>query len=119
MFILNLSLIYALLGVLALIVLNVILGVAIAIQTGTFSLQKLPQFLSNEVLPYGLSLSALIGAAQLNLTPLAANVSTITSDSLTVIAWAAVSAYVLRMIQEIGQKIFALFGIQVTEKQTK
>ena len=109
------GLIYALLAVLVLIFLNVLLGVAIALKDGSFSLPKLPRSLETEVLPYGLSLTALAGAAQLNFSYLASNVSTITADTLAVIAWAAIGAYVLKMLQEIGQKICALFGIKVTE----
>jgi hypothetical protein len=115
MFNVNIGLIYALLGVLALIFLNVILGVAIAIRDGTFDLQKLPEFLKTEVLPYGMSLTALAGAAQINFSYLAANVSTITTDALVALAWTAIGAYVLKLVQEIGQKIFKLFGAKAPE----
>lgn len=113
MFVLNTALLYSLLGVLALISINVVLGVAISIKDGTFDLQKLPQFLQTEVLPYGLSLASLAGAAQVDYSFLASNVSTITGTTLTGIAWTAVGAYVLRMLQEIGKKILELFGVTV------
>jgi len=111
MFVLNLSLIYALLCVLALICLNVILGVAVSFKNGTFSLEKLPKFLQSEVLPYGLSLSGLVAAAQIDLSSLAGSVSTIAGSTLQVIAWTAIGAYVGKMVEEIAGKIVTLFGV--------
>lgn len=113
MFVLNLSLIYALLCVLGLICLNVLLGVAVSFKNGTFSLEKLPKFLQSEVLPYGLSLSGLVAAAQIDFTSLAASVSTIASNTLPVIAWTAIAAYVAKMLEEIFAKIMTLFGVEV------
>jgi len=112
-FIVNCALIYGLLAVLGLICLNVVLGVAVALVQGTFSWRKLPQFLEADILPYGLSLAALVGAAQINMSFLAANTGTVTRDTLTVIAWAAMGSYAARMLQEIAQKVRTLFGIDV------
>ena len=115
---LNLSLVYALLGILGLICLDVVFGVAVALKDGTFSLQKLPQFLATKILPYFLSLAALVAVAQLNLSAYASNLG-IAADALVVIAWAALSAYALKLFQEIGQKLLTLFGINIAVTETK
>jgi hypothetical protein len=117
MFVLNIGLLYALLAVLALIFLNVVLGVAIAIKKGTFDLAELPRFLKTEIFPYGLSLMGLTAAAQIDYSHLADNISTLTDDAILVLAWTAIGAYVLRMLQEIGRKIFELFGVTVTDEK--
>ncbi len=114
LFVLNTALIYTLLSVFGLIALDLILGIAVALQAKTFSLQVLPQFLETEVLPYGLSLSALVGAAQLNMSALAAGAN-LSSAFLVDFAWAALGAYILRIVSEIAAKLFTLFGITVTE----
>jgi hypothetical protein len=117
MFVLNVGLLWALLAVLVLIFLNVILGVAIAFKEGTFDLAELPRFLKTEIFPYGLSLMGLTAAAQIDFSFLASNISTLTDDAILVIAWTAIGAYVLRMLQEIGHKIFELFGVTATEEK--
>jgi predicted PhzF superfamily epimerase YddE/YHI9 len=116
LFILNLALIYALLGVLALITLNVVLGIALALMPPvTFSLQKLPQFLTTEI-PYFLALTALVAIAQINFALFAANLGIIPGYA-TGLAVAALAAYTAKIVQEIAQKVMALFGVGIAAKK--
>lgn len=105
MFALDLNLLYALLFVLALIVVDVLLGVSVALKNGTFDLKKLPQFLKTQILPYFLSLSSLVGLAQLKDLQ---NLGTVA------VAWAAIVTYVAKFIWvDIRQKLKALLGVDV------
>jgi hypothetical protein len=111
LFALNLVLVYSLLGVLALIVLNVALAIVVSLIQGTFNLQQLPQYLTTEI-PYFLALLALVVIAQVNFTLFASNLG-MASGWATGLAVASMSAYALKMVEEISQKVLALFGVTV------
>lgn len=106
MLVIDLNLLYALLFVLVLIIVDVLLGVSVALKNGTFDLKKLPQFLKTQILPYFLSLSSLVGLAQLKDLQ---NLGTVA------VAWAAIMAYAAKMLWvDIGQKLKTLFGVDAT-----
>lgn len=102
MFTLDLALLQAMVFLLALIVVNVILGVAISIRQGNFEIDKLPRFLTTEVLPYYLSLAAL---------SLLAMVQDVQNYGTKPLAWASIVAYSSRVVfVEIRKKVVELFG---------
>ena len=85
----NPALIDALLVVLALIVLDAVLGIAVSLQTRSFDIEQLPDFLATQILPYYIPLASLTLLAQLTVTQ---NIGTVS------VAWAAIVAYALRLI---------------------
>lgn len=102
MFAVDFKLLQALVFVLVLVFVDVILGIAIALKSGTFKLAKLPHFLQTEILPYFLSLTSLVGLAQ---------VKDIQNLGTTALAWAAIVAYISKMVfVDIKQKVVNLFG---------
>jgi hypothetical protein len=109
MFIINLVLIYALLGVLVLIALNFILGVAIALKQHVFDIHVLPQTLETEILPYFIPLVALVAAAQFNFTALAST-GAVAADFLSGLALALLASYAAKMVAQIATKLTSLFG---------
>jgi len=99
---LDLALLKAMVFLFALIVVNVILGVAISIRQGDFEIDKLPRFLSTEVLPYYLSLTALA---------LLAMVQDVQDYGTKPLAWASIVAYGSRVVfVELRKKVAELFG---------
>ncbi|MTI82763.1 MAG: hypothetical protein FH756_02455 [Firmicutes bacterium] len=108
MFDLDMVLLKALIFLLILIVVDVILGMAIAIKKKQFELEKLPQFLYTEVLPYYMSTLALAGLAM---------VEDVQGFGTKPIAWAVVVAYGSKLIFiEIRQKVTFMFGIKIPKK---
>lgn len=102
MFQFDLALIQALVFLLVLIIVNTILGVAIAIRQGTFQVEALPRFLQTEVLPYYLSLATLAALAM---------VQDVQQYGTKPLAWAAIVAYGSRVIfVELREKVVTLFG---------
>ncbi|NLI11539.1 MAG: hypothetical protein GX425_02685 [Peptococcaceae bacterium] len=102
MFVLDLALLKAMIFLLALIIVNVVLGVAISIRKGNFDFAKLPRFLSTEVMPYYLSLSALT---------LLAMVQDVQNYGTKPLAWASIVAYGSRAVfVELRNKVVELFG---------
>lgn len=93
----------ALVFVLAMVLANVILGIALAIKDGTFRVRELPRFLRTEILPYYLGLLALAALAQ---------VEDLQGLGTKPLAWAAIAAYAGRVVfGEIKDKVFELFGV--------
>ncbi|HOV80191.1 MAG TPA: hypothetical protein PK728_08785 [Bacillota bacterium] len=104
MFQLDLALIKAMVFLLALIIVNVILGVTIAVRDNNFKVDDLPRFLQTEILPYYLSLLSLAGLAMVQ------DVQTYGTKPL---AWAAIVAYGTKTVfVEIRKKVFKLFGVE-------
>lgn len=104
MFVVDVKLLQALAFVLVLVFVDVMLGIAISLKIGTFRLDKLPRFLQTEILPYFLSLASLVGLAQ---------VKDIQNLGTTALAWAAIVAYISKMVfVDIKQKVFELFGVK-------
>jgi hypothetical protein len=111
MFSINPDLLYALLFVLALIFVDIVLGIAISLQNGTFNIEKLPSFLETQILPYYMSLLALVFLAQLK---------DIQNLGTTSLAWAALAAYAAKMIWvDIASKVKTLFGVGATTSPPK
>jgi len=108
LFSLDLMLLKALIFLLILIVVDVVIGIAIAIKKKEFELEKLPQFLYTEVLPYYMSTLALGGLAM---------VEDIQGFGTKPIAWAVVVAYGSKLIFiEIRQKVMFMFGVKLPKK---
>lgn len=102
MFTLDTALLKAMVFLLALIFVNVILGVAISIRQGNFEIEKLPRFLSTEVMPYYLSLAALA---------LLAMVQDVQNLGTKPLAWVSITAYGSRVVfVELKKKLEVLFG---------
>lgn len=102
MFTLDLALLRAMVFLLALIIVNVILGVAISIRQGNFEIEEIPRFLRTEVLPYFLSLAALV---------LLAMVEDVQNLGTKALAWASIAAYGSRFVfVELKKKVEVLFG---------
>lgn len=87
-------------GVLLLVALNVLLGVAVAVKDGRFSFARLPSFLETEILAYVLGILVLSAVAMLDDT-----------GAVRALALAAIAAYVAKMLAEIKDKVFTLFGV--------
>lgn len=108
MFAVDVKLLQALAFVLVLVAVDVLLGISLSIKSGTFKLEKLPRFLQTEILPYFLSLTSLVGLAQ---------VKDIQNLGTTALAWAAIVTYISKMVfVDIKQKVVSLFGQLPTEK---
>lgn len=96
------ALLQALVFLLLLIVVDVILGMAIALRDKTFSLAEVPRFLQTEVLPYYLGVLAVAGLAM---------VDDVQQFGTVPLAWAVIVAYGSKVVfVEIRKKIVLLFG---------
>jgi len=102
---LDLALLQALAFLLLLIIVDVFLGVSIALRDKKFSLAELPRFLQTEVLPYYLGVLAVVSLAMFE---------DVQQFGTVPLAWAVVVAYGSKVIfVEIRQKVFVLFGVQM------
>jgi hypothetical protein len=109
MFSIDMNLFYALLFVLALIAVDVLLGIAVALQTGTFEVKKLPQFLQTSILPYFISLFSLVLLAQFK---------DLQNLGTSALAWAVITAYVAKVLfVDLLGKLKTLFGFDVTDNK--
>lgn len=109
---LNINLIYALLGIVGLIALNVIFGIALSLKDKSFNIEKLPQFINTEITAYLLGLTALVGASQIDFaTLLTATGGTIANLGFTGMAITALGTYGTRLLVDLGKKFSILFGI--------
>ena len=98
----------ALVFLLLLIIVDVILGMAIALRNKKFSLAEIPRFLQTEVLPYYLGVLAVVGLAMVEDTQQFGTVP---------LAWAVILAYGSRTVfVEIRVKVFDLFGVSEVTK---
>jgi len=99
------ALLQALVFLLLLIVVDVILGISIALKEKRFSLAELPRFLQTEVLPYYLGVLAVVGLAMFE---------DVQQFGTVPLAWAVVVAYGSKVVfVEIRQKVFVLFGVEM------
>lgn len=102
MFAVDVALLQALVFLLALIIVNVILGICIALRDGTLDIELFPRFLKTEIMPYFIGILALAGLAM---------VEDIQQFGTKPLAWAVIVAYGTRIIFiEIKDKVFVLFG---------
>lgn len=101
------ALLQALVFLLLLIIVDVILGMAIALRDKKFNLNEVPRFLQSEVLPYYLGILAITGLAMVEDTQQFGTVP---------LAWTVIVAYGSRTVfVEIKGKIFVLFGVVKNE----
>lgn len=111
MFMVDHTLLQALVFVLALVVVNVVLGILIALRDGAFDVRRLPSFLQTEILPYYLGLLALTGLAM---------VEDLQGFGTGPLAWAAIILYATRTVfGEIKDKVTVLFGFSRDELEEK
>lgn len=111
MFTVDLALLQALVFLLLLIIVDVILGMAIALRDKTFNLAEVPRFLQTEVLPYYLGVLAVVGLAM---------VEDMQQFGTVPLAWTVIVAYGSRTVfVEIRKKVFVLFGVLVDESGEK
>lgn len=104
MFSFDIALAQALVFLLILVLVDVILGICIALRDGNLKIEELPRFLKTEILPYYLSLMALAGLAMVQDTQ---------QYGTKALAWAAIVAYGTRtVLVEIRKKVFKLFGVE-------
>lgn len=102
MFNIDMALLQALAVLVALVFVDTLLGVAIALRKGEFSLGELPRFLATEVLPYLVGLAGLVFLAMFE---------DIQQLGFKALAWAAVVAYGSRVVfVELREKVVTLFG---------
>lgn len=93
----------ALIFLLLLIVVDVLLGISIALKEKNFNLAEVPRFLRTEVLPYYLGVLAVSGLAMVEDTQ---------ALGTKPLAWAVIVAYGSRTVfVEIRKKIADLFGV--------
>jgi hypothetical protein len=103
MFAVDVTLMKALVFLLALILVDTILGICVSIRAGQpFSFRELPRFLQTEVLPYYLSLLALSFLSMLE---------DVQEYGTKPIAWVIVVAYGGKIVVEIKSKVIKLFGV--------
>lgn len=105
MFAVDVVLMKALVVLIVLVFVDVILGAAIAIRKGEFSLEELPRFLRTEVLPYLVSLGGLVFLAMFE---------DVQQYGISALAWSAIVVYGSRMVfVELRKKVVVLFGPEV------
>lgn len=97
----------ALVVVVALIVVDALLGVITALKNGDFSLKEIPRFLATNVLPYvgGILIIGLVVV----LIPEPFN------EIFMVVFYASAVAVSLRYVLEIYGKVSRLFGVDITK----
>ncbi|WP_334111139.1 hypothetical protein [Thermodesulfitimonas autotrophica] len=111
MFVIDGALLQALVFVLALVIVNVVLGILIALRDGVFDVRRLPGFLKTEILPYYLGLLALAGLAM---------VEDLQGFGTGPLAWAVIILYATRTVfGEIKDKVVVLFGFSEDELEEK
>lgn len=93
---LNASLLEAIGGALGLIVLDALLGVAIAIKSHAFSVQKLPNVVENALAPLGVGLS--LGAV------LQATLSGVGADGVAAVVGTLAAAVAVRALADVKAK---------------
>lgn len=93
----DMAIIWTLATVLAMIVLDTLLGVLIAFSKGEFDPRKLPAFLKNSILPYVGALALLaIGAMSL--------------DVIKALFFASAAAAVAKFLADLKDKLVSIFG---------
>lgn len=88
-------------AILAIVLLDMLLGVILSIRAGTFDVRRLPQFLATNVFPFVGGLCVL-GAATLFAGDY--------SMQIAAIFYAAVAATIAKFIAEIKDKVIQIFG---------
>ncbi len=105
------ALLQALVFLLLLIIVDVFMGMAIALRNKTFNLAELPRFLQTEVLPYYMSILAIVGLAM---------VEDVQQFGTVPLAWAVIVTYGSRVVfVEMKNKVFVLFGVSIEEETKK
>ncbi|MEW6555067.1 MAG: hypothetical protein AB1384_12370 [Actinomycetota bacterium] len=100
----NVELLYAVLGILAMLLVDQVLGIARAVKLGTFKWSEIAATIENNVLPYVVPVVVL---------GLIASLDSSISSALTGVFGAFVAAYTVKLIADITEKIKALYEISI------
>ncbi|MGD0019984.1 MAG: hypothetical protein ABSD62_12080 [Candidatus Limnocylindrales bacterium] len=110
----NQQLLYAFLMAAGVTIVDWILGILVALKGGTFSVQKLPGQLVTMILPY-LGGSGLLVLVQGWANQYVGSVAGGTAPAISLVtAYAALSAYALKVLADVWSKIVALTPTQTT-----
>ena len=101
----NMEIVYALLGILSLLVIDFIFGVSISIKNGTFALGRLPNTLKANVLPYVVPLIAM------GVLPMLSGATPF--QAVEGFFFAFTVAYSAKLMIDIGLKVKDLYGLTV------
>lgn len=99
----RIEVIWTLVGMLSMLGLDTLLGVALALKHGEFRWDEVPRTLKTNVLPYLISLAGLGAAA--SFSPSAAG-----GDALAAFFLAFSAAYIAKLMADIRTKLMRLFG---------
>ena len=107
MFVIDTVLLQALFSMLLLIIIDALLGMALALREGTFKLSEAPRFLRTEILPYYIAIIALAGMSM---------IKDIHQLGIKPVTWTVIAIYTTRtLFIEIRQKLVKLFKINPDE----
>lgn len=98
------ELLYAVLGILSMLLVDQVLGIARAVKLGTFKWSEIAATLKNNVLPYVVPVAVL---------GLIASLDTRVSGALTGMFGAFTAAYTIKLVADITEKIKALYEISI------
>ncbi|MHB1421335.1 MAG: hypothetical protein ACYCX4_17435, partial [Bacillota bacterium] len=103
--ILPMDILKAFLVVLALVVIDVLLGIVLSIKQGNFNIRTLPRFIQQSILPYvgGLLILALGASA---------------SPEIRALFFAAVAATTIKFLADLKDKLVGIFGPSVQAGQS-
>lgn len=101
----RIEVIWTLVGLISLLGLDMLLGVALALKNGEFRWSELPRTLRTNVLPYLISLAGLGAAA--SFSPSAAG-----GDALAAFFLTFAAAYTTKIMADLGSKVARLFGVK-------
>ena len=101
--ILNMEVVWALVGMLGLLILDSVLGASIAIKGGSFSWSELARTLKTNVLPYIVSLAALGGLA-----------SVARNGPMEGFFYTFSAAYSVKLLADLAVKVRELFSVNVS-----
>lgn len=102
----NMEIIWALVGLVGLLLLDTILGASVALKRGDFSWSELARTLKSNMLPYIVSLGALGG--------LASYARAGPADVMVGFFYTFAAAYTVKLVADLTGKVKDLFGVDVS-----
>jgi hypothetical protein len=102
---LNMEIVWALVGLVGLVLLDAVLGVSIALKRGDFAWSEVARTLKVNILPYIISLAALGAVASFARAGPA--------DVMAGFFYAFATAYTIKLMADLTGKVKQLFGIDV------
>ena len=101
----NMEIVWTLVGLVGLLLLDTILGASVALKRGDFSWSELARTLKSNMLPYIVSLGALGGLASYSRAGPA--------EAMTAFFATFAGLYTLKLVSDIAAKVKELFGVEV------